>query len=175
MTLHTVCQGDTHRTCLDPALMDALCSHCCELQLVATGHLRVVSRLSQLLYWQGLYWRPERDWAVDAGQEEMKQSPRASPGWTVKNIILGPTQARWDSTRVWSPYVKVYGPRRESRMTQKVKTLCLLLPVTCIQNIRHSLSSHPLQPISDASSGPCSLHIAPRSLHSGRYCLPGAE
>lgn len=136
--------------------MDALCSQCCELQLVATGHLRVVSRLSQLLYWQGLYWRPERDWAVDAGQEEMKQSPRASPGWTVKNIILGPTQARWDSTRVWSPYVKVYGPRRESRMTQKVKTLCLLLPVTCIQNIRHSLSSHPHQPISDASSGPCS-------------------
>lgn len=72
-----------------------------------------------------------------AGQEEMEQSPRASP---VKNIILGLSQARWDSTRVWSPYTKVYGPSRESRMTQKVGTLCLLLPVTHIQNVRHSVA-----------------------------------
>lgn len=141
---------------------------------MSTRHLRIVSHLSQLLYWQGLYWRPVRDWVMAAGQEEMKQSPRASPGWTVKNIILGLTQARWDSTRAWSPYAKVYGPRRESRMTQKVKTL--LPAVACDPHPeRQTLSSSPLQPISNASSGPCSLHIAPRNLHNGHYCFPGAE
>lgn len=44
----------------------------------------------------------------------------------------------------------------ESRVTQKV-TLCLLLPVASIQNIRHPISS----------VSPDSLSVASRAVHSG--------